>query len=466
MITMRSSSVTKMTKPPPPVPPRPSKTIVAEALAKRRRIPEDSNTIPVRSAPPPPTDLSRSQSTMNFPLKRPTAYERSISDELKSNSRTLIFQSSNMKSPKSNVLVRKNSSDKLVTVNNSYVNCSEKIPCNKVLNGIVEKKNEVIVTSKNLLNSLDNSKENSIKISQPDEETTKSTDLEQTQPNEITVNSQIVTCIIPNQNLPLQRQSQSVEKLSRSPTGTLGNSADVKEPQRHVSFDGKWGGMLKDKNHVNKLIDEMFASVLEVSKDEETTIKSRQTTTTSKVSNDSTTITINGCENKYESTCNVETNGSTVLIIESGDNAKIETHSLNGNSSTSVRGSAEKIDVSDHSNSSTMEKKSVKFDDKKNAEFLIEELESMRIEQQKIMKRQRKPSLDIYDSVKSEECDNDDNVGNYHINIVNLGKGATLDYDRYENSSTYVILYHNTASEGHSFCIICRSQFHRINFHC
>ncbi|XP_045480285.1 myosin-G heavy chain-like isoform X2 [Harmonia axyridis] len=419
MITMRSSSVAKMTKPPPPVPPRPSKTIVAEALAKRRRMPEDTNTIPVRSAPPPPpTDLSRSQSTVNFMLKRPATYDRSISDELKSNSRTLIFQSSNMKSSNNNVLVRKDSYNKKVTVNNSYVNNSSEQPSNNNNNNKVSSENDVIVTSKNILNSCDAPKENTIKIS-PDIQTT----------TNVTVNSQIVTCMIPSQNTP---KSRSVEKLSASPTGTLGNTVD--DAKRRNSFDEKWEGMLKDKNHVNKLIDEMFASVLEASNGEETTNNSCQTTSTTKVSTDSTTITINGCDNKYESTCGFEANGSTVLIIESGDSAKIES---NANSLTKIRGSAEKIDLSsDKSNSSTMEKKSVKFDDKKNAEFLIQELESMRMEQEKIMKRQRKPSLDIYGCVKSEQCDNEDDMSNYRLNIVDMGKGATLDYDRLKTMSS------------------------------
>lgn len=79
-----------MGKPPPPVPPRPSKTLVAEALAKTRKA------APVRTAPPPPApapEVTRSKSTVNISVgEKAKSYERSISEEVKS-TRTVIFQS-------------------------------------------------------------------------------------------------------------------------------------------------------------------------------------------------------------------------------------------------------------------------------------------------------------------------------------------------------------------------------------
>lgn len=194
-------------KPPPPVPPRPSKTVIAEALAKTKKIVTD--TAPLRVAPPPPPVAVQTVNVVHQQQK--PQLDRSISEEVKTSTRTVVFQSSDMK-------------------------CSSKV---------------------HVKNEDDNKK---------------------------------------------------------------ANSED-------------------DRNHVNTLIDEMFASVLEIP-DEPIT----------------------------------ETVNSTVLLVE-------PEHPEDGNKS----------------NSSTEERKRVKFDDKKNHELLISELESMKKEQQRILKRQRKPSQEIYE---------------------------------------------------------------------
>ncbi|KAK9891595.1 hypothetical protein WA026_015555 [Henosepilachna vigintioctopunctata] len=435
MITMRSSSVPKMVKPPPPVPPRPSKTIVAEALAKRRRNPEDSYTIPVRSAPPPPLNLSGSQTNgrVNFSLKKPTSYERSISDELKSNTRTVVFQSSNIKSVNNSVLVRKDSINK-VTLNNNFCNPGDRSPNNKTTREV--EKNSV-ANSKNTVNSCDISvinADNLIKIKQMNESLENKESVDSSS-DEVTVNSEnIVTCVVPISTPQITEKQTEImqcsEELIESKTASY---FDEKRDNKRDSFDEKWEEMLKDKNHVNMLIDEMFSSVLEVSKNEDLD-KRTSCETIPAVFTDTTTITISGCDKKCEST---DANGSTLLVIENGDNQKNDTHTLsngkssNGNSLTKIGHSTEKLDcLYDKSNSSTMEKKNVHFDDKKNAELLIEELESMRVEQERILKRQRKPSQEIYDG---EECDKEEKMENCHINIVNLNseeKGMTLDYER------------------------------------
>lgn len=194
-------------KPPPPVPPRPSKTVIAEALAKTKKIVTEN--APLRVAPPPPpVAVQRTNSSANVMQQKPQL-DRSVSEEAKP-TRTVVFQSSDMK-------------------------CSSK----------VHVKNE----------DDDNKK----------------------------VNSE------------------------------------------------------DDRNHVNTLIDEMFASVLEIP-------------------DESITETVN----------------STVLVVEPPEDEN-------------------------KSNCSTEERKRVKFDDKKNHELLISELESMKKEQQRILKRQRKPSQEIYD---------------------------------------------------------------------
>lgn len=200
-------------KPPPPVPPRPSKTVIAEALAKTKKIAAESAPLRVAPPPPPPVAVQRTNShtAVNVVVQHKPQLERSISEEVKTSTRTVVFQSSDMK-------------------------CSSK----------VHVKNE--------------------------------------------------------------------------------------DDNKKISED-----VLNDKNHVNTLIDEMFASVLEIP-DEPIT----------------------------------ETVNSTVLVVQPSED---------GNKS----------------NSSTEERKRVKFDDKKNHELLISELESMKKEQQRIMKRQRKPSQEIYE---------------------------------------------------------------------
>ncbi|XP_044255987.1 uncharacterized protein LOC123005955 isoform X2 [Tribolium madens] len=219
MIMMRSTPCTKMGKPPPPVPPRPSKTLVAEALAKTRKA------APGRTAPPPPV----------------------VSVGVSEGSRTVIFQS-----PK------------------------------------IEKKKE-----------------------------------------------------------------------------------EKEEDQ-----------VLNDRNHVNTLIDEMFASVLDQNEDR------------------------------------VSVEVPTVVVVE---------------------------DSSSNSNSSTNEKKKVQFDDRMNHELLISELESMRIEDEKISKRQRKPS-DLLSSDSDNKIQHSDwvevndgqevHLSACQIIIDNKIEKLKLDYERIKTMSS------------------------------
>lgn len=135
MIMINSSSAQKVGKPPPPVPPRPSKSVVAEALAKSRHhnkvisIKEAEKTkSPSRQAPPPPAarnELAKSKSTysINIPLKKPLVYERSISEEVKNTSRPVIYQSSNVKCNNNNnsVQIARDTSDVKIVNNNGSI---------------------------------------------------------------------------------------------------------------------------------------------------------------------------------------------------------------------------------------------------------------------------------------------------------------------------------------------------------
>jgi hypothetical protein len=266
---MRSTPSTKMGKPPPPVPPRPSKTLVAEALAKTKKLsPDVQKSAPVRTAPPPPTsEINRSRSTIsvNVNVQKPTPFERSISEEVKCSTRTVIFQSPKIEPEnKKRVEVKKVDS----------------------FRGEKDKKVEKLESV--------------------------------------------------NGNGKVAETESLVKKDNDDKFGSVENK--------------QWDQMLNDRNHVNTLIDEMFASVLEVSANEE-----------------DNKVTIN--------TSVVETNSPTVVVID------------------------DKADS--NSNSSTSEKKKVQFDDRMNHELLISELENMRMEDEKIMKRQRKPSKDIYGSSDS-----------------------------------------------------------------
>lgn len=254
---MRSTPNTKMAKPPPPVPPRPSKTIIAEALAKTKKSPPES--APVRVAPPPPVagNVTKSSSSADIAVKR-QSYERSVSEEVKTSSRTIVFQSSNLKSSKIHVNLSNEKGEK-------------------------------------------------------------------------------------NDSTP-------------SPEGTMNDSGTI---------DRNWNEVLNDRNHVNTLIDEMFASVLEIP-DEQPSVEA------------------------------INKRDSTILLVNHDDESK---------------------SVSESSQSSTSErKKVVKFDDKKNHELLISELQDMKKEQERILKRQRKPSQEIYE----------ESPGIHHSDWVEVNDGEEI----------------------------------------
>lgn len=277
---MRSNSITKMPKPPPPIPPRPSKALVAEALAKTRKSPTTNGTdssTPIRNAPPPPNPLAKSQSYSNvFFCKQKNNNENT------ENSRTVVFQSSNLN--KSSPLMR-HESDRLRrnVWNNNYVN-------------------------------------NSSEVIKPNE--TKS------------------ELIIENDRVNNQK----------------------------TTLDSQWNDVLIGKNHVNTLIDEMFASILDSSDDQ---------------------IELNETFNEH---VNGVTLDDTEESIDPGDaNADEDNGQVTASTpecdsdqhiSTTVLILDDKSDTS-KSNSSTSERseKRVKFDDFKNHELLISELQSMRKEQ-------------------------------------------------------------------------------------
>lgn len=281
-----------MAKPPPPVPPRPSKTIIAEALAKTKKVAEAS---PLRIAPSPPVvakpteteGVARSNSSVNVLLKKP-GLDRSISEEIKTTTRTIVFQSSSMN--KSSKVQVNQAGDSQMVVNDSASNESAN-----------------------------------------------------------NAHSETQNCTSDN---------NSVKAVSESAANKL---------------DKNWNEILNDRNHVNTLIDEMFASVLEIPDDTPV-----ETTNNYIVHHANKNEKGDGPDQKKQ---------PTVLVIN---------QNVDDDCSSKTSGEDSK------SNSSTSERKHVKFDDKQNHELLISELESMKKEQQRILKRQRKPSQEIYDENAAE----------------------------------------------------------------
>ncbi|KAF7272251.1 hypothetical protein GWI33_014939 [Rhynchophorus ferrugineus] len=173
-------------KPPPPVPPRPSKTLVQEALAKTRNgnetapsdpiMGQNKTKSPMRQAPPPPAgrghlaEISKSFSSgqVNVALKKqapqPTPpvhyYERSISVD-KVSSRPVVYQSDNAKKAVAEVQrrnsdvkrvdslrkagIERNDSMKIESMNNNRTVELKRIECFRT-----DRKAEVIVKKPSL----------------------------------------------------------------------------------------------------------------------------------------------------------------------------------------------------------------------------------------------------------------------------------------------------------------------------
>ncbi|CAH1997567.1 unnamed protein product [Acanthoscelides obtectus] len=325
-------------KPPPPVPPRPSKSVVAEALAKSR----GGRTAPSRQAPPPPVphqqeagvvkgqDLSKSASchaVTATPSPKPPPVERSISEELKNRPRPVVYQSnlkltefaSNNNTNNTKVLITTKSSNSSVTITRSESQKSEDSRRAKVA-----RKNSANRRSfcGEILRE---------RIGRHWEEHSDKGVKEDIPPS-------------PKQDPP--------------PPPDHTSSITIPEPYPDSSEEKKWDHTLSDRNHVNTLIDEMFASVLEVNPEEQPEASVEATNK----------VVINGVNDK-------DSEGSeekTVIVIKSDEEMS-------------------------QKDGSEDRPKQVKFKDQLNHELLIDELQCMKKDQEQILKRQRYPSVDIYE---------------------------------------------------------------------
>lgn len=324
MIMMRSNPTTKLGgKPPPPVPPRPSKSLVQEALAKTRKV----SASPARPAPQPPNnDLAKSKSSVNIVLKKPS-YDRSISEEMKAGSRPIVYMSSNVKTVNK---INQEDSVKMVECVNDKIGFFKKIESDECK--LIEK------------------------------------------------------C-----------DTKSTEKDSK--TDSMPSSASSSKSN---SLDKKWDKMLNDRNHVNTLIDEMFASVLEVSGiDDSDELKTEVTVN----DNETTQITINN--NVKEEVSKVDPLPKTVIIIKD-ETTKNDVKDTDKTDIKTVSPKKEKHEINDISNH----------------ELLITELQNMKLDQERIMKRQRKPSLTLYDKTPESKSPENEISKIQCSDWVELGDGG------------------------------------------
>ncbi|KAJ8969014.1 hypothetical protein NQ317_007375, partial [Molorchus minor] len=405
MIMIRPSPAQKATKPPPPVPPRPSKTVVAEALAKsrhhNREAFKEATKGPTRQAPPPPpasaaNEILKSKSTysMSVNLKKPSAYERSVSEEVKTSARPVVYQSCNNSKVQ---IPRKDGDVKIVNRTDSFRN-----------------RNDVVQVVRR-----DSAKKIGGWIS--------------------------AACGV-------EEEFQTKEAYSLSNLSKSCESSEAESSSTHSSLEKRnWDKMLNDRNHVNTLIDEMFASVLEVQYNDEDALQIHSDFDKNGVSednkdiSDTTKIVIsNRSDATYE---NVKVENSVGICDSKGEDLVPKTIIVIGsNNNDKDEGTVWKDKSCNNSNSNSVERdKQVKFDDQTNHELLIKELQCMKIDQEKILKRQRKPSMNIYESVvpNSEDvCILESNGGfgetklstcHITINDVNddkeVKKAVNLDYE-------------------------------------
>nr|CAH7713958.1 unnamed protein product [Callosobruchus chinensis] len=357
-------------KPPPPVPPRPSKTLVAEALAKSR-----GRSAPSRQAPPPPLpqqqeviptkgqDLTKSASchTVNTTLStKPPLIERSISEELKNCPRPVVYQSN--------------------------VKLSEFTPNNN--------NNNVSHTKVQITSSLKNSN-SSVTITRSESQKSGVKVARKNSANRRSFCGEILMERIVGrqwEELSEKGVKEDVPLLPKSVSPSSEQSrTSISESCPDTSEEMKWDHTLSDRNHVNTLIDEMFASVLEVNP-EEHPASAEVPTPPAEATN---RIVINGVNDK-EIDGGSEEVPKTVIVIKNEEKRRNQ-------------------DAAE--DASEDRPKQVKFKDQLNHELLINELQCMKKDQEKILKRQRYPSVDIY-----EQCcvvHNNDSVTNGELTRAN-----------------------------------------------
>ncbi|XP_048516603.1 uncharacterized protein LOC109542604 [Dendroctonus ponderosae] len=357
------SCIMKGSKPPPPVPPRPSRSVVKEALAKTRQAYGTVQTIRVSSTGHlnrPNIPLSNSQlhqqhqNQLRFGVRNQNADQNNhkslpcYPDENLNHyysSRPIVYQSQNCKS--------RPEEDKKTSTNNFCISSLDKrqlVGKSSFKGNLNSLKKEPRIVGEIGCDLVPASQSRSQSPKVADDEPKYANVSEPATPvNEFGAD--------PSAKPPTPNEEDIVSKSSSSSSNTN---------EKH------WDDILNDRNHVNTLIDEMFASVLEVN------LGSSISPTSSNESiatEDGNKITISNKMPPLAATRPTSTSDDenlTVIVI-------------NDDTKESARATPER---------------KVTFNDRENHEFLIEELQSMQHHQGKVPKRQFLGSLE---SVNGDE---------------------------------------------------------------
>lgn len=310
----------KGSKPPPPVPPRPSKSLIKEALAKTRRAHHHAASC-LPSAPKnqinaarcsPPLPQPPNSALLNPPLKKHNY----------GSTRPVIYQSDNCRSRKnSQESVNQRTSEDKIHSGQSDENGPASQKCQAGGKVRVE---------------CDRAREANGEIN----------------------NSEKAGCDLWERKV--SQANKENDKLVTSDTEVSSVISTSSSSSGSSKSDKNWNDTL-NRNHVNTLIDEMFASVLEVNLSNSVTPASSIESITKENEINKTTINNNTPED--------DGGNLTVIVINDGDGRNPQ-------------------------------ERKVKFNDRQNHEFLINELQNMKNSYEnksKVVKRQRISSLNSSD---------------------------------------------------------------------
>lgn len=375
MITTMRANGTKVNKPPPPVPPRPSKNVVAEALAKSRKSDNGLANNNITNGAPP---VVKSQSySAIYKFNNAPKIDRGVVTEEppKPATRTLIYQSSNISKHQS-------------------------LPVSQVqpLRNRVSSVEEIRVNV--------NRKES---IKRECRTVTKTSSFK-TKPPEV--------ILLPVERTKLEDRDSSLESLGDSEPISRSNSfkTDANNSSDSVisEDEGNWNNDTTDRNHVNTLIDEMFASVLDLPDKPEPVATAVDDCSVGlespKPPCDVVTIRTAVCKDESNDandspTPHHQTNQSnhdskkTIVVIE--PRCELPHQNVPITPTANVNTPANANDVNANNILPKSYKTQRKIDDKFNHELLISELSSMKRDRQ-IFKRQRNPSENSSSSPSSE----------------------------------------------------------------
>ncbi|XP_066140863.1 uncharacterized protein [Euwallacea fornicatus] len=373
--------VVKSTKPPPPVPPRPSKTLVKEALAKTRGLHNSSPTGSMNNDDKVKTSKPLPQRRLNQNSNVTLSHCQSLplclrSDKVENHStRPVIYQSDNCKTRSHNISsqdVRKNGRKSADNLGKSMQVISVSKP--KFKDDLSVKTVEDPSWRRTALRSRDDGERRQLSQRELYTDSTDNHD-----------------------------EAVSSSPLSQSPTNTISSKSDLS--------DKNWEEILNDKNHVNTLIDEMFASVLEVNLAPPVSLTSSLESI--KEDDDHVVKIANHFDSDYNGTSKPsEDENLTVIVV---------------NEPATKKQSLERDEIKKAAGD-----RKVKFNDRENHEFLIEELQNMKNCHDDDLKRQCVLPLDSNDMQVGDNIQINDWYG------VNDGKKVKLSscYIKVENTDS------------------------------